>query len=967
MEFIGLYGPCAIVDHLNDGSRLQAFAYRKFRERWHGEAAAEMGRGGGGNSGSKRAHAAANAGALLVDGAQAAGRRVLRSGEVVELSDQLAKPVEDAVPPAGGARRRMVLNADEEPEATTVDAEGRGAANAAAFESYYLAQALAPSAGELERVMAAFRHPMPLCLRCSLSVKSHKALLIELGSLPGAELQPVPWAPAAWTLKIAGGDAEGGGGSSSGDGGGGEGGGGGVDEGDEATPDAVRRLMQLAAASGEAYMQEAAAMLPALALRPSYSDKVLDLCAAPGGKSVQLLDSMLCSYNPDDAVKPGMQTLTPLGLAGRRRRVDAPPEPGLLVVNDDGWQRQERTVRRCHYMPRSMQLLALVGEAQHFTLLDSSTGKPLLFDKVLCDVPCGGDGTIRKSPSKLTRWSVTAGLRIHTTQLAILKRGLSLLAPGGTLVYSTCALDPIQNEAVVAAALASEPESLRVVPPSEVLPPGTIAKLQFRKGLVTWKVASPQFESNGQLFDRWEDVPAELRATVEAEDGDGTAAAASSAKDAPLVLHPSMFNALSSSEAAEELSNCIRMLPTHGDAAGGFFVAVLQRRDETSAPPPRPTKSEGKAAAPSTPQSAAFNPCVAPISSAMVMELVRFFGITPEDSLNLYALVELSSTGGSGGGSGGKEEAGGGNDEEKDVNEGPSSSSSGAAAAAGGSPLLSLVAPRMSDLSSGSMQVVAAGQPIFARMPPGIAWWPKERPWRICQESASLFARGVKSQKRVLKMDIPGGYAEKEAVEYLLSRQTSMDGLIDCAERGELIGLDELIADGDGAVVLKLPAVLGAKALAIAGLFSEELGLLLLASDELLERYASLINVCCGPLKEWTAFAHSEKATRVMADIKAMEEGFAQAALDAEAAAAPVMTPEEEAAAAAKEEAALAAALARLSTAQTDAEAAAQRDFPIDVTEDFIEQRVKELAAKQKARAAPAAPAEDQEAAGQVV
>ena len=170
--------------------------------------------------------------------------------------------------------------------------------------------------------------------------------------------------------------------------------------------------------------------------------------------------------------------------------------------------------------------------------------------------------------------------------------------------------------------------------------------------------------------------------------------------------------------------------------------------------------------------------------------------------------------------------------EEKDVNEGPSSSSSGAAAAAGGSPLLSLVAPRMSDLSSGSMQVVAAGQPIFARMPPGIAWWPKERPWRICQESASLFARGVKSQKRVLKMDIPGGYAEKEAVEYLLSRQTSMDGLIDCAERGELLGLDELIADGDGAVVLKLPAVLGAKALAIAAPDDDDLDIARLSVEQ---------------------------------------------------------------------------------------------------------------------------------------
>ena len=109
---------------------------------------------------------------------------------------------------------------------------------------------------------------------------------------------------------------------------------------------------------------------------------------------------------------------------------------------------QERTARRARCGP-CVHFIATVADAAAFSLhcwpqpeakpltRPLRSPMPLLFDRVLCDVPCGGDGTLRKSPGKWRRWGVCTGLRAHATQLAILRRGLELLAPGGILVYST--------------------------------------------------------------------------------------------------------------------------------------------------------------------------------------------------------------------------------------------------------------------------------------------------------------------------------------------------------------------------------------------------------------------------------------------------------------------------------------------------------------------------------------------------
>ncbi|KAJ1495935.1 S-adenosyl-L-methionine-dependent methyltransferase [Baffinella frigidus] len=101
-----------------------------------------------------------------------------------------------------------------------------------------------------------------------------------------------------------------------------------------------------------------------------------------------------------------------------------------------------------------------------------------LFDRVLCDVPCSGDGTLRKDFKVWDKWTPLFGLRIHRLQEQIAMRGLSLLRVGGVMAYSTCSFNPIEDEAVVASLLRRTRGAVELVDASAMLPdlkrgPGT--------------------------------------------------------------------------------------------------------------------------------------------------------------------------------------------------------------------------------------------------------------------------------------------------------------------------------------------------------------------------------------------------------------------------------------------------------------------------------------------------------------
>ena len=172
--------------------------------------------------------------------------------------------------------------------------------------------------------------------------------------------------------------------------------------------------------AGLYYLQEASAMAPAALLDPKPGERVLDLCAAPGGKSTQLAGRML----------------------GR----------GLLVCN-------EINPKRAKILASNIERLGIANALvlnEHPQRLEARFEG--YFDKILVDAPCSGEGMFRKEEAAVTDWSEETVLMCARRQAEILHSAAAMLRPGGRLVYSTCTFAPEENEASVSAFLQTHPE-----------------------------------------------------------------------------------------------------------------------------------------------------------------------------------------------------------------------------------------------------------------------------------------------------------------------------------------------------------------------------------------------------------------------------------------------------------------------------------------------------------------------------
>lgn len=158
-------------------------------------------------------------------------------------------------------------------------------------------------------------------------------------------------------------------------------------------------------------------MAPVAALAPQPGERVLDLCAAPGGKSTQIAAR----------------------LGGK----------GLLVSN-------EPVPKRATVLSRNLERMGVSNALAVSAYPDQlATQWPEYFDAVLVDAPCSGEGMFRRHPETREEWSPEAPEGCAKRQREILEAAAKLVRPGGRMVYSTCTLNTAENEENIAWFLAT--------------------------------------------------------------------------------------------------------------------------------------------------------------------------------------------------------------------------------------------------------------------------------------------------------------------------------------------------------------------------------------------------------------------------------------------------------------------------------------------------------------------------------
>lgn len=187
--------------------------------------------------------------------------------------------------------------------------------------------------------------------------------------------------------------------------------------------------------AGMYYLQEPSAMTPASRLVSKPGDRVLDLCAAPGGKATEL----------------GAH------LHGK----------GVLVANDISASRAKALLKNIEVF--GIRNSFVVNEvpaklAENF---------PEFFDKILVDAPCSGEGMFRKDPAVAKVWDGNKPFECAKQQKEIITRAAQMLAPGGDMLYSTCTFSPEENEQVIQFLLDSRDDmEIREIQPYEGFAPG---------------------------------------------------------------------------------------------------------------------------------------------------------------------------------------------------------------------------------------------------------------------------------------------------------------------------------------------------------------------------------------------------------------------------------------------------------------------------------------------------------------
>src|ERR1700733_6394981 len=315
---------------------------------------------------------------------------------------------------------------------------------------------------------------------------------------------------------------------------------------------------------GNISRQEVVSMIPPLVMDLKPGMTVLDLCAAPGSKSAQLIE-MVHAGEEERTREVAADLANGLDRPTGEDYADDGRATGLLIANDVDYKRAHMLV---HQMKRlsSPNIIVTNHDATIYPSIKlpsqpSEDGKAipnryLKFDRILADVPCSGDGTSRKNIEIWRNWTPSNALGLHMTQVRILVRALQMLKVGGRVVYSTCSMNPVEDEAVLAHAIdrCGGQEIVRILDTRNLLP-----ALKRYPGLRSWKV----MDKIGRVWHSYQEI--EAHRAIYGDEGLGR-------------IVESMFPP----QNDIPLERCMRVYPYQQDT-GAFFIAILEKRTEIKA------------------------------------------------------------------------------------------------------------------------------------------------------------------------------------------------------------------------------------------------------------------------------------------------------------------------------------------------------------------------------------------------
>ena len=268
--------------------------------------------------------------------------------------------------------------------------------------------------------------------------------------------------------------------------------------------DYSKKMMAILHETGRITRQEAVSMLPPAVLEPNDCDLVLDTCAAPGSKATQLSELVPNGLVLANEPSSGRLNL----LATNRGRLGI---SNMVIMQHDGRH---------------------IGRMPHPGI-----------DGIVVDAPCSGSATTRKNREVWNEWTPKVGRSLFKLQVDIAFRAANLLKPGGRMVYSTCSLDPTENEAVVCEILQKCPWlELKKIDCERIFP-----GLTYHEGIDNWEILA----EDGEVIE-WEGTLPKV-----------------------IGLSEQMLNPKQRNIAAPPLNYTMRV-HQHDNDSGGFFVALFE-------------------------------------------------------------------------------------------------------------------------------------------------------------------------------------------------------------------------------------------------------------------------------------------------------------------------------------------------------------------------------------------------------